>query len=191
MPRWPFLFAPHPQSCLGSRWLGEPEALAWPVSWDSVLSPTPAPPRFREGSESIALWWENTSDLPTASIQRGHVLFGTAVRGRSLGLHSFPQASWCASALPRLTGGIRCQRPISRYYFSEVANPSLTGHANLIVKESYSSVLWEIQLLNWLLFSWNQNLILSLSGEYHVDRHTERGTRILIWVFIQQMGLLQ
>lgn len=106
-----------------------------------------------------------------------------------LGLHRFPQASWYASALPSLTEGIRCQRPISCYYFSEVANPSLTGHANLIVKERYSFVLWEIQLLNWLLFSWNQNLILSLSGEYHVGRHTERGIRILIWVFIQQMGL--
>ena len=79
----PSSLPPQPQSCLGCRWLGEPEAPAWPVSWDSVLSPTPAPPRFREGSESIALRWENTSDLPTANIQRGHVLFGTAVRGRS------------------------------------------------------------------------------------------------------------
>lgn len=89
---------------------------------------------------------------------------------------------------PRLTEGIRCQRPISRYYFSEVANPSpyRTCQPNCQGKIFLSS--GKYSCLSDFCSPENQNLILSLSGEYHVDRHTERGTRILSGLY-SMMGL--
>lgn len=140
-----------PQSCPGSRWLSEAEALACPASWDSALSPTLAPPRFREGSKSAALWWESIPDLPKAGIRRGHV-FGTDIGGGSCTFGSpwlSPIFLMCFGP-PQAPRRIRCQRSISHYYSSDVANPPhprLTAHANQIAKERYSSVLWEVQLL--------------------------------------------